>query len=190
MISKSLKWILFSVALCSSSVFAATLQTSGGTLTGATGVNVNGVFYDVSFVDGSCNGLFAGCINSAFTFQSSTSATAAAQALFDQVLLGAYDTTTLNTNGCNANTTCSILTPYSHTLPYDALTISVWNSPTDAIDQLLTTSITPTLSTGLSSGTVFAVWTPSVPVPGAVWLFGSGLIGLAGAARRRRIAVA
>jgi|GEM_PF-5177609 len=39
---------------------------------------------------------------------------------------------------------------------------------------------TSTINTPLTVGT-----TPAVPVPAAAWMFGSGLIGLAGAARRR-----
>lgn len=42
---------------------------------------------------------------------------------------------------------------------------------------------TTTINTNLTVGT-----TPAVPVPAAAWLFGSGLVGLAGAARRRRAA--
>jgi len=38
------------------------------------------------------------------------------------------------------------------------------------------------------SGAVPPPVTPTVPVPAAAWLFGSGLLGLAGTARRRRTA--
>ena len=41
----------------------------------------------------------------------------------------------------------------------------------------------PTVLTG--SG--FVTGTPAVPVPAAVWLFGSGLIGLIGVARRKKV---
>ncbi|GJL55697.1 MAG: hypothetical protein NPIRA02_28290 [Nitrospirales bacterium] len=39
---------------------AVTLTMDGGKLTGASTVNVNGVFYNVEFVDGSCVSLFSG----------------------------------------------------------------------------------------------------------------------------------
>jgi hypothetical protein len=48
---------------------------------------------------------------------------------------------------------------------------------------------TDTSGTGLTSNTTKINWqVQAVPVPAAAWLFGSGLIGLAGAARRRRAA--
>ena len=40
----------------------------GGQLVGATNVDVGGTFYDVTFVEGSCNTLFNGCDPSEFTF--------------------------------------------------------------------------------------------------------------------------
>jgi len=42
------------------------------------------------------------------------------------------------------------------------------------------------LNVTFSDGTVLAVDIKVVPVPAAVWLFGSGLLGLVGIARRRR----
>ena len=44
----------------STSVNAAVLIVDGGQLVGATGVNVNGALYDVSFMDGTCFALY-GC---------------------------------------------------------------------------------------------------------------------------------
>ena len=77
---------------------AATLQVdSGGVLTGASGVEVNGAFYDVSFTSGTCIEAFDGCDNaSKFDFTDEVSASAAAQALLDQVFIdgpaGDFDT--------------------------------------------------------------------------------------------------
>jgi len=43
-------------------------------------------------------------------------------------------------------------------------------------------------STDFTAGTVLAKAGPVVPVPAAVWLFGSGLLGLVGVARRKKAA--
>ena len=74
---------------------AATLQVNGaGILTGALGVSVDGTLYDVTFQDGTCAGLFAGCDdNSDFVFSSATAASSASQALLDQVFQSQFDTT-------------------------------------------------------------------------------------------------
>ena len=41
----------------------------GGILIGASGVIVNGQSYTVSFIDGTCAGVFGSCVTSAFEFQ-------------------------------------------------------------------------------------------------------------------------
>ncbi len=62
-------------------------------------------------------------------------------------------------------------------------TLQVYNSVTDASgDAILVFSPTPLVVT------LSAQQAPAVPVPAAAWLFGSGLLGLAGTARRRRAA--
>lgn len=57
----------------------------------------------------------------------------------------------------------------------------VWTPALDAFDSLATD---PGAGMSLSSGGAF-YYTAVVPVPAAVWLFGSGLLGLVGIARRR-----
>ena len=67
---------------------AVTLNVDSGTgqLLGATEVDVDGVLYDVDFVEGSCVALFDGCDSTSdFTFTTSTAALAAANALQSQV---------------------------------------------------------------------------------------------------------
>jgi len=76
----------------------AVLQVdANGILTGATGINVNGKLYDVSFQDGSCNSLFNNCDPRYFAFDNLDDANSAALALFDQVLIdspqGMFDST-------------------------------------------------------------------------------------------------
>lgn len=81
---------------------AATLITNGsGQLTGASGVIVNSVSYDVLFVDNRCTVIFSGCDSASdFDFQNSTDAETAAQALLDQVFIGQFDTDYTLTFGC------------------------------------------------------------------------------------------
>jgi len=61
----------------------------------------------------------------------------------------------------------------------------VWNPALDAFDGLATDA---GAGMALSSGGAF-YYTAVVPVPAAVWLFGSGLLGLVGIARRNKKAV-
>ena len=56
------------------------LVDGNGILTGATGVDVSGTLYNVTFADGTCTSLFNGCVNSAFTFETRENAKAAGQA--------------------------------------------------------------------------------------------------------------
>lgn len=104
---------------------AATLNIAGagGILLGASGVDVGGVLYDVAFVDGTCIALFDGCdATSDFAFTDGASATAAAQALLDQVLFdgaqGLFDSFPLLTNGCSFDLFCFVGFPFSFQDPF------------------------------------------------------------------------
>ncbi|MEM6668983.1 MAG: PEP-CTERM sorting domain-containing protein [Pseudomonadota bacterium] len=90
----------------------------GGILLGASGVDVNGVLYDVSFVDGNCIDLFDGCDEASdFDFSTEAAAEAAAQALLDQVFvdgpLGDFDSDPSLTFGCSDNSLCYATIPYA-----------------------------------------------------------------------------
>lgn len=179
------------------SVFAlaansATLVTAGGQLMGATAVNVDGTFYDVSFLEGSCNSLFSGCTT--HTFQTSTAAALASQALLDQVFIGVYDTTPSLTNGIE-NTVAAVFTLYN-TSAIGFTRMTAWNGISEGQDVVLDQTVAEwVLFKNRDSGdsnfpasetTTWAVWAPSaVPVPAAAWLFGSALLGL-GALKRRK----
>ena len=182
----------------STNVNAATLSVDGaGILTGATDVDVGGSLYDVYFMDGSCNSLFNGCTE--FTFTDYASAGLAAQALLDQVFIGVYDTDPNKTNGIEFpgnGPQGSIHTPYA---------LSQWG---DDVVTRMTTNFESVNGDYVSDGqlravdddftlkyyAVYAVWTEagagapisSVPIPAAAWLFGSGLLGLVGVARRKK----
>lgn len=101
----------------------AVLQiNANGILTGATGINVNGKLYDVTFEDGTCDSLFNNCDTRYFAFANQQDAIFAGFALLDQVLidspLGLFDTQWNLVKGCQYpflntfNTACDIIVPY------------------------------------------------------------------------------
>jgi len=168
---------------------AATLVVSGGQLMGATGVDVGGINYDVSFVDGTCDGLFDECTSFVFTTQDS--AKAASQALLDQVFLGQFDEFPDRVNGIENTVLGAMLTPYSplygpsRVASSYAGNFSHVNGGEDFVyDEILLES---NVDTGASGQRAYAVWDPSpVPLPAAAWLFMSAIAGLAGGKRISR----
>jgi hypothetical protein len=176
------------VAVASPAGAAVLLVNGGGQLTGATGVNVGGSAYDVSFVEGSCAGLFGGCdAASDFTFTSFADASAAAQALLDQVLIdggaGQFDTDYAATFGCATNNalTCAALIPYA-TNGVSASVAQALNTPTtDSSNVGANPAIT--FDTSGFPQYVYARFTAAAAVPEpsswALMLLGFGAIGLA-----------
>lgn len=178
---------------------AATQIVNGsGQLTGATGVNVGGVLYDVTFAEGSCAGLFSGCnASSDFSFHNLTDATAAAQALLDEVfvdtLAGNFDTDPSLTFGC---ATASAL-GCSATIPYFAniATYSEASALNGILDGVFPGSLAnPSADSTQSANRVFALFALSatqllgVPEPAswAMMILGFGAVG--SVLRRRRVA--
>lgn len=168
---------------------ATTLNVNeSGILLGASGVDVNGTLFDVSFIDGSCENLFGGCTVFSFTTQSDTFA--AITALETQVFSSAlYDGSPQLTNGCTSTIYCFVYIPYEQASPSTVSTRYFRNcNPVNCSDNWGPATLNSTNTTLSSSSAVWAVWTaatPAVPVPAAAWLFGSGLVGLSGVARKR-----
>ena len=84
-------------------------------LLGADNVEVNGLFYNVRFLDGTCIALFNGCDASAdFLFGTRGDAQLAADALLAQVFADGsyYGSFPEFTYGCSDQYTCSIITAY------------------------------------------------------------------------------
>ena len=162
------------------SAHSATLVVSGGQLMGATEVDVDGINYDVSFMDGSCISLFEGC--TAFAFTNLGDAQAASQALLDQVFIGTFDTTPGLTNGIDIASPGFILTPFWTT---GSLLIgsTAFNFLSTGSDFSLPTPMD--IANDLTDAPLFtyAVWTAAVPVPAAAWLFMSAIVGLTGVKR-------
>ena len=172
--------------------WAVSLNIVGGQLLGATGVNVGGTLYDVSFVDGTCIDVFSGCdATSDFTFNSQSQAVAASQALLDQVFIDGVDG--------NFNSNPSLTEGITGAWAYIYTNYEVGGSILRGVyayfdDNLIYdfTNIyqtTPDHDTSTYAVHAWAVWSKSpstIPVPAAVWLFGSGLIGLIGVARHKK----
>jgi hypothetical protein len=184
------------LASLASGAQAATLNSIGGFLHGASGVNVGGALYDVEFTDGTCLDVYDGCANSDFTFRDSASALLASQALLDQVFIdgkGNFDSLPGLTKGC-FDEFCSILTPYALPSLLSAnsrglLYKRVYNSSTEAFDAVGGNSASFFVHAGFpdltaSGELTWARWSPTaIPEPTTALLVGTGLAGIA--ARRR-----
>jgi len=202
------------VSYSTSSFSTVVLDIQGGVLMGAENVNVNGSLYDVSFQDGTCFNLFDGCNDSSdFPFPvadatletiQSSNAYLAAQALLDQVFLntslGLFDTDPTLTNGCTYWRGCFVYTPifattngvdYFHSVSADNWATLDTDSVGVSFGRLATGDF---YAPGTAGDGVLAIWSNSVngpvppittvPVPGVLWLFGSGLIGFFGVKRK------
>jgi hypothetical protein len=166
-----------------------TLIIDTGQLMGADNVDISGSLYDVRFEEGSCDTLFSGCISSSFTFPTQISATAAAQALLDQVFIdngsGLFDSVPTNTFGCVSGT-CQVMIPFA-LIPGLITTRTAINNNTISSDSIGLINTGRTTNTGSQGDRVYAVFTEAddIPEPSAMALFGLGLIGIAITRRRQ-----
>ena len=150
-----------------------------------------------SFFDG-CNessDLFFPVPDTSVVTLTSSEAFSASQALLDQVFLdsslGNFDSDPTLTFGCNNGNVCSAMTPVfpvSDTIfviGADNWTLESIDSPA-IVGRPINADSSPFLPNPGSDTQVFAIWsnTSAVPVPAAVWLFCSGLIGLIGLGRK------
>jgi len=187
---KGIKAFIVTAALtvAALSAHAAVLQiNSSGILTGATGVNVGGALYDVTFVDGTCVGVFGVCDVAHFDFSSKPVAVAAAEALLDQVFINQFDTNTGLTYGCVPSLFCDVMTPYLVSDPNTVMSAAAFNgNEVDYFDEVLgENTLFIGADTSQSNVRVWAVWS-AAPEPGTLALLGLGLAGLASVRRRTK----
>jgi len=167
---------------------------SGGQLVGATNVVVAGVgTFDVSFEEGTCIAIFAGCDDAIadFDFNNETDATAAAQALIDQVFLdvadGLFDTDPELTTGCTSLVECQAAIPFavlSAVLMQSAVARNV-----EVNDGVTVSNLGTSLDTSSTDNLVYARFTSAavgVSEPATLALLGTGLASFVFARRRRR----
>ncbi|MES9943216.1 MAG: hypothetical protein ABW104_10450 [Candidatus Thiodiazotropha sp. 6PLUC2] len=163
-------------------------------LTGISGITVDENIYNVSFVEGTCVELFGGCDERTdFFFQDTATAFAAFSGLMEQGLLdgpsGQFDSNPQLTYGCNNDQffsrQCVIQAPILANeqglvgLVFASATNHISNNNDITTGLLLSASLSINADTALNDSAVWGVWSATtVPVPAAVWLFGSGLIGL------------
>lgn len=201
---------VFLTLVLSTSAYSATLVIEDGQLVGADGITFDGYTGSVKFVDGSCVDIFNGCDEpSDIVFETLTStnteardlALSANTALLAQVFDAnpLYDINIELTFGCEegtfvASNFCGILTPYDYTANNSVVTVSLTNrddnSGLDVVafgQGYAATDSTIPLNPDAPDRLVYATWTVTpVPLPAAVWLFATGLLGLIGVARRKK----
>jgi len=160
------------------------------TPTGATGIELSGAFYDVTFVDGSCAEVFDGCNNSNFFFSSTDETRAATLALFDLFNSPGNEALTDNPeliNGCESVHSCSIHTGWFTTVFQTDGLQRVFGSYLTVYDEtnLLMDHVWDgyEIALGNGSSSVHAVWSvasvAAVPLPAGLVLLLTSLGGLA-----------
>lgn len=175
--------------------YAAVLQVdANGFLTGATGVDVGGSIYDVTFNAGTCIPVYTGCnVTVDHIFPTATDAVTASQALLDQVFVdgsaGNFDSSPWMTRGCGPSsvTYCEAAAPYALSGLGNLAVAVAHNHQSNNGDLAVATLASPLSYSGSSNYVTWAVWTPSapVPVPASVLLLLSGCAGIFGFGRVR-----
>ncbi|WP_101760519.1 hypothetical protein [Oceanicoccus sp. KOV_DT_Chl] len=164
------------------------LTDSNGQIYGAEGIEVNNSFYSIRLSEGSCIDIFNGCDQvTDFTFHTFDEAMLASQALVDQLFIGAWDRTDDSLLGCDDEFYCGLLTVYN---PYDGhfFSLLALHGVSAIGNGVGDHSAYAAWDTTYEDKYVFVIWSHTqpamVPVPAAIWLFGSAMIGLVSIKRK------
>jgi len=192
---KFLKTALTSAILLVSSFVNAGIiyDVQNGTLMGASGIEINGEIYSVSFVDGSCETAYVGCDSNLFDFTTVGTAEMAFNALIDQVFLDAvsvngviynFDTNFNLTNGCAYSGLCEIWVPYERVSDTNVKSVWGYNHSNEANDRIMSNNYISPISYGNTQ--TYMIFTDfvrmeveTVPEPSTLAIFALGIMGLA-----------
>lgn len=181
------KLIAFVCLVCNASVHAAAeLVWDGSQYTGATGIEVGGALYDVSFVDGTCASIFNGC-DEASDFQfDEQGALEASQAFLGAFFHYGFPTSGPNLDlyadfarGCSDPDGCVFATPFSS----DGFFVDLYYVANGSLEYDYADSVSYRpfdwgVERQMGIGRVWAVWSPqivAVPIPPSAGLFGLSL---------------
>lgn len=192
-------WLL----LFGGSAQAAYYSVVDGELVGALEVDVAGELFDVSFGNGSCIDLYTGCDElTDLPFADPVESQLAVTALLTQVFGNgdSYATDPTLTRGCGSPV-CFLMMPYAFSSNADYpgwIQVKGGRNTTSLSDNTVGFSmLDPSFDISAYPSWTYTQWTPSlsttsrltpvsaVPLPAALWLFGSALLWFAGLARRR-----
>ena len=165
-----------------------------GKLAGFDEIIVSGHIYDVRFIDGSFLGIFGD--QNGIDFPSRISSRIAAHALASAyALYPTYANTPELTTGCTNIHGCDIITPYGVSRIDDPpgpesdliFNSSTWISDTREPGPITIRQLTAGDDTSTVMNYVYADWTvvTQVPVPAAIWLMSTAMLGLFGVSRRK-----
>ncbi|MBV1906458.1 MAG: hypothetical protein KUG75_10300 [Pseudomonadales bacterium] len=165
---------------------APVLNYDSGQLIGASNVLVDGTFYNVEFIEGSCISVFSGCNESSdFAFNTWPTVQSALHALLDQVFIGPLENNPSLVLGCESNSACFMATPYASVLggTFALLGMAI-TTKWDDVEGVIWAVLPGSYDVDTNSHKVYAKWTQVVPIPAALWLFASALFGLCLTARK------
>ena len=180
--------VLFTFILVSPAVsWSQTAIVDAGKLAGFDGVTVNGMEYNVRFVDGSFNSIFG--TPSMLDFTTYSSALAAANELLT-AMQGhpIYDISPELTFGCNNIRFCNMYIPLDDSagIISSVQLLNQWSFLPDSVGIISLSRESDDYA--VNEAKVYTDWsiiTTPVPVPAAIWLMGTGLLGLFGYSRRK-----